>query len=212
MIDIPDGWEDFFARHSALIDRILDTIIQSSVPVAPEPALVFEMLYRMHPDAVRLVLVGEDPYPDQCPVTSTPYACGVAFAIPNVCQIIPPALQKIAAAVLKSDEYVVDKQLDSWIEQGVLLINVGWTRGRGVSDMRESHTLLWEEFTRHLVRWLCEHNNRIVFGLLSPRAALLAEETLRKDLVASDFRKINELMHSAFGESIRWNTISQSRN
>jgi uracil-DNA glycosylase len=221
-IALPDGWEDFFTQHSALIDRILDTIIQSSVSVTPDPGLVFDMFYRIHPGAVRLMLVGQDPYAGQCPVTSTAYACGIAFAIPDACQIIPPALQNIAVAVLKPNEYIVDKQLDSWIAQGAFLANMGWTRGRDVpdDDMRSCHILLWEEFSRHLVKWLCEHNDKIVFGLIGARAWVLAEEVVRKDLVVkcSDrdlraaFKKINELIHSAYGESIRWNTISQSRS
>lgn len=185
------------------------------------------MFYKMHPDDIRLVMVDQDPYPEQCPATSAAYACGVAFAIPNECQIIPPTLRNIAAAVLEPGEHVVDKQLDSWIGQGVFLAYVGWTRGRSIpeSDMRACHILLWEEFSRHLVKWLCEHNDKIIFALFGTRTWMLADETIRKDLAAkfshpaahpkdmrTAFKKINELMQNVYGESIRWNTISQNRD
>lgn len=201
---IPDGWEDFFIANSTLIDCILDTIIQSETTIHPEPELVFEMFYRMHPDDIQLMLFNQEPYASHCPITSIKHACGIPFAIPNKCKVMPTMLQDIAGGI------IIDKQLDSWIAQGVFLGSLAWTRGT------KSHLLVWEELTRNLVRWMCEHNNKIVFGLVGQRTWVLSEEVIRKNAVVKceqiDFKKINELMQNAFGTSIRWNSISQSND
>jgi uracil DNA glycosylase len=189
---IPDGWEDFFIANSTLIDCILDTIIQSETTIHPKPELVFEMFYRMHPDDIQLMLFNQEPYASHCPITSIKHACGIAFAIPNECKIMPTMLQDIAGII-------IDKQLDSWIAQGVFLGSLAWTRGT------KSHLLVWEELTRNLV-----------FGLVGQRTWVLSEEVIRKNAVVKcekiDFKKINELMQNAFGTSIRWNSISQSKD
>lgn len=216
---LPDGWESFFRANRTLINHILDTIIQSDIYIVPEPCYVFDIFYRMRPDDIRLVMFGQDPYPGKCPVTQHTYACGTAFAIHEKCKVIPPTLANIRNAISDGDEFIVDKQLASWIEQGVFLANMGWTRGV-CNDMRESHVQLWEEFSRNLVRWICEHNDRVVFALFGTRAWVLEEEVIRKNLVVkayhpvarnadakhlkSSFKKISKLI------DIKWNTILHS--
>jgi uracil DNA glycosylase len=206
---LPSGWEDFFLANRTLINRILDTIIQSDIYILPEPHCVFDIFYSMHPDDVRLVMFGQDPHPGKCPLTHRYYACGVAFGMHEQCKVMPPLFSDMCNAI--SDGFVVDKQLHTWIEQGVFLANVGWTRGL-CTDMRESHMQLWEEFSRNLVRWISEHNDRIVFAFFGARAWALDEEVIRKDLVVkldpkhlkTWFQKIGKLV------DIRWNTILQN--
>jgi len=215
---LPDGWEEFFLANRTLINRILDTIIQSDIYIVPEPCDVFDIFYKMHPNNIRLAMFGQDPYPGRCPVTQHRYACGTAFAIHEKCKVIPPTLSNICNAISDEDEFISDKQLRTWIEQGIFLGNIGWTRGL-CHDMRESHIQLWEEFSRNLVRWICEHNSNIVLALFGTHAWVLEEEAIRKDLVVkayhpvarnmdlkhlkSSFKKIGKLVE------IEWNTILQ---
>ena len=72
----------------------------------------------MNPEDVKVVILGQDPYPDAS------HAMGLAFAIPSTTKRIPPSLQnilkEIEADIGKSSS--VEKIL-TWPSQGVLMLN-----------------------------------------------------------------------------------------
>lgn len=103
----------------------------------PGRKLRFEALRITKPEDVRVVIIGQDPYP------KSKYCTGVAFSIPEECDFYPATLCNIF------DEYQADLgypepstgSLLPWVKQGVLLWNVYPTCSESVSL---SHH--WEEY------------------------------------------------------------------
>ena len=98
-------------------------------------------------DAVRVLIVGQDPYP-------TPgHAMGLAFSTADNVTPLPASLRNIATE-LKTDVGVAlpTGDLTRWERQGVLLLNRCLTVRSGAAD---SHRLLgWEEITAAAIRAL----------------------------------------------------------
>lgn len=103
----------------------------------PDRKIIFEALKLTKPEDVRVVIIGQDPYPQ------SKYCTGVAFSIPENCDMYPATLVNIF------DEYTADLgypepqsgSLLPWVEQGVLLWNVYPTCSEKASL---SHH--WEEY------------------------------------------------------------------
>ncbi len=113
---LPDGWGDlpfFRDRWPGLRDRLSDLD-----EVLPPASQRFRALDRTPPQAVRVVILGQDPYP-------TPgHANGLAFSVPPDLDRIPPSLRNIFRE-LRDDLGCAppNGDLDHWAMQGVLLLN-----------------------------------------------------------------------------------------
>ncbi|EYD72454.1 uracil-DNA glycosylase [Limimaricola hongkongensis] len=112
----PEGWGDlpFFAENwPALRDRLA-----ARPMVEPAPAHRFRALELTPPGAVRVVILGQDPYP-------TPgHATGLAFSVPPDLAPLPRSLRNIHAE-LRDDLGCApaNGDLTPWARQGVLLLN-----------------------------------------------------------------------------------------
>lgn len=109
-------------------------------------------------DNVKVVIIGQDPYhgPGQ--------AHGLAFSVRDGVQI-PPSLQNIFKEIHAETgaEIPITGNLNRWAEQGVLLLNnvltveahlAGSHRGKG-----------WETFTEHVIKFLNDNRDHLVFLL-----------------------------------------------
>ena len=128
--------------------------------VYPERTSVFRAFYDTGPDAVRAVVLGQDPYPQPGK------ANGLAFS-----QDSGPtrgdSLDRIYKN-LESDPKVSftrprDGDLFPWAEQGVLLLNSALTVADSVSG---SHRVKWRTFTMHVLQTLNAKRTPIPFLLL----------------------------------------------
>ena len=86
---------------------------------------------------VKVVILGQDPYPNQG------QAIGYAFAVPGTVKK-PPSLKIIEQEV----GHELDSTLKSWREQGVFLFNTALTVERKRAG---SHIEHWKEFTNHVI-------------------------------------------------------------
>lgn len=161
--DPPDGWADlpFFAEGWPRIAAALSAEQNRWYPAAPD---LFRALTLTPPDAVRVVILGQDPYP------SDDRATGLAFGYPPGRR--PTHSLKNILAELAEDTGAArpDGDLAGWARQGVLLLNVllsvpegrplghrhlGWQRlAREVvaqAARRPTAWLLWGRDARDLV-------------------------------------------------------------
>lgn len=102
------------------IDKKL-RMARANVEVLPAPGREFRALC-MAPEDVKVVILGQDPYPDPR------YATGWAFSIPAGVQPLPGSLRNIfteRAADLGNAHRTgpPSGDLTHWVEQGVLLLN-----------------------------------------------------------------------------------------
>jgi uracil-DNA glycosylase len=138
---------------------------------APAGDQVFAAL-AMPFDAVRVLVVGQDPYP-------TPgHAIGLAFAVDRSVRPLPPSLANIHA------EYAADLglpapshgDLTAWVDQGVLLLNRCLTVRHGAPGSHRGRG--WEEVTDAIVAALVARDAPLV-ALLWGRDAQALAPTLR---------------------------------
>lgn len=136
---------------------------QASAQVLPRNSEIFAALDTTPLDSVRVVILGQDPYP-------TPgHAHGLCFSVqPGVA--IPGSLQNIYRE-LEADLGIpraAHGNLVAWAERGVLLLNTVLTvRAR----QPESHAGRgWEEFTDRIVREIDARRTGVVFMLWGRKA------------------------------------------
>ncbi len=126
--------------------------------IYPPGAQIFNALNTTPFDQVRVVILGQDPYhgPGQ--------AHGLCFSVqPGV--RIPPSLANIYRE-LKTDLGIPPPQhgcLQTWAEQGVLLLNAVLTVERGQAGSHQGKG--WEIFTDAIVRLLNDETEGVVFML-----------------------------------------------
>ena len=110
----------------------------------PKRNLIFKAL-DCTPEDVKVVIVGQDPYPN------SKHAMGLAFSVPAEIKVLPASLKNIYKE-LEADLGVVKENgdLTSWLEQGVLLLNMSLTV---LPNETGSHSKIgWQEITDQIIR------------------------------------------------------------
>lgn len=139
----PD-WLEILDFQKAI--QIFNILNKQSHSYAPKEADVFNV-FQTSPHDVRVVIVGQDPYP------TAGDAMGLAFAV-NRSERIPRSLQNIFKEIADDFERPLrrDGDLRDWQAQGVFLINRILTVEIGSAN---SHAGIgWEEFTEEAIRYL----------------------------------------------------------
>ena len=128
--------------------------------VAPAPERVFAALALTPLDAVRAVILGQDPYP-------TPgHANGLAFSY-----VGPPPLPRSLVNIYKERAEDLgaaapfDGDLTRWAEQGVLLLNTALTVREGASKAGSHLSLGWGKVTDAVIAAVSRERRRVVFLL-----------------------------------------------
>ncbi len=127
-------------------------------PVYPPLPDLFAAYRRCPPDAVRVVLLGQDPYhrPGQ--------AHGLSFSVRTGVKV-PPSLRNVFAEL--TDDLgcpsPTSGDLTRWADHGVLLLNAVLTVREGAPGSHARHG--WEQFTDATIRALDARAQRIVFLL-----------------------------------------------
>ncbi len=140
---IPAAWADlpFFTEDWPRIRAALDAETRPVLPPAPQR---FAALDLTPPEAVRVVILGQDPYP-------TPgHAHGLAFSVGAHVHPLPRSLANIFRE-LESDlgSGRENGDLRGWARQGVLLLNTALSVPAGCPD---GHAHLgWERLARQVL-------------------------------------------------------------
>lgn len=129
--------------------------------VYPPWAQTFKAFESTSYDAVKVVILGQDPYikPGQ--------AHGLAFSVPTGIAI-PPSLRNIRKELAADLEISLSDlpdhgDLTAWAEQGVLLLNTTLTVRRGKSNSHEG--MGWERFTDAVISAISAELMGVVFIL-----------------------------------------------
>lgn len=140
--------------HSLLI-RVDNSRKEESV--FPSGSDIFAFTHYCPPNSVKVIIIGQDPYPTKG------MANGLAFAC-NWKNTVPVSLQKIYQE-LKSDidGFLMPNhgRLQPWAYQGVLLLNTILTivEGKPMSHSRYG----WQAVTGHILKWFATNRKNIVF-------------------------------------------------
>ncbi|MBS3937102.1 MAG: uracil-DNA glycosylase [Peptococcaceae bacterium] len=148
---------EFQREYYAKLSKFIKTEYESGV-IYPKIEHVFAFLESTTHHQVKVVLLGQDPYPQ------AGLAHGLAFSVPLGIKI-PRSLRNIYQE-LQSDlqGYIPNNGcLAPWAEQGVLLLNTALTvRANAAGSHRGSG---WEAFTDKIIELVNEKSNPVVFLL-----------------------------------------------
>ncbi len=216
---LPDGWASALApatqaaSYRSLVEFVLGECQEQTV--FPPTDQVFRALELTPLQAVKVVILGQDPYHNHG------QANGLSFSVgPNI--KVPPSLRNIYREL--ADDLGVSipnhGNLEAWARQGVLLLNTVLTvRAHQANSHRNKG---WEQLTDAILRVINEGLSSVVFVLWGSHAQkkrALIEESRHLVLASAHpsplsarngffgsrpFSKINEHLRAAGRAEIDW--------
>lgn len=171
--------QEYFGDWSEIIDlkeaeRIMRNLSLSGVPICPELKDVFRAFRLCSFSKVKCIILSQDPYPNYR--NNHPVATGIAFANSSDTpeKNYSPSLKVLRDSLINicpSDKHIIfDPSLESWEEQGVLLLNTALTCEKGKP---ESHVLVWWHFITYLLTTLSMCRPNLVYVLMGHAAQSL---------------------------------------
>ena len=161
--DLGDSWNRVMADYLkspsvASLAAFVERERASGIPIYPAEESVFTAFKKTPYEQVKLVILGQDPYhgPGQ--------AHGLCFSVPEGV-IPPPSLKNIYKELAADLGLKIPSHgcLNSWAEQGVLLLNTTLTvrEGKPMSHYGQG----WEAFTDAVITILKARIDPIIFVL-----------------------------------------------
>lgn len=149
--------EDFLSPNFA---RVKENFLRAKAAgeVYPPNALIFNAFNLTPFNAVKVVILGQDPY------HGAGQAMGLSFSVPRGVKI-PPSLQNIYKEIY-DDLGIAEPNsgdLSYWAKQGVLLLNATLSVSAGQANSHSGFG--WQEFTDAAIRKLSERARNVVFML-----------------------------------------------
>ena len=179
--DIPENWRDALTNYvgrdeweSAInkIDGFLQTERRDERAYHPLEENIFKAFDKTDFNDVRVVIIGQDPYPDENKAT------GVAFSMP-IPDIVPaPDGEIVLSSSIESIYTAIENDnvgftrpnhgnLERWADQGVLLLNRVLTFHKCDGCNKNIHKNKgWEQFTQAVVKALSNDNTRQLHFIL----------------------------------------------
>lgn len=187
----------------------------TNTKVYPPPKFVFAAFDACPFEAVKVVILGQDPY------HGTGQAHGLSFSVPEGVRM-PPSLQNIYKELHADIGVPIPEHgnLEGWAQQGVLLLNATLTVRAGAPGSHQNKG--WEVFTDAVIRVLSNKREHLVFMLWGNYAKRKGEHIDRaKHLVLEaahpspysansgffgcrHFSEANEYLNNHKREPIRW--------
>lgn len=218
--------EEYFGEWVRVIDRrelesilnILSSQYKTKL-ISPAQNNVFRAFHLCQYNKLRIVMVGQDPYPQKGVAT------GILFGNNRDVrdEELSPSLQIIKESVINYEiphnGILFDSTLESWAEQGVLMLNSALTVE---VNKIGSHTMLWRPFIAKLLKSLSERETGIIYVLFGTQAQtfkpyinkqfnIILEEKhpayyarVGKRMPGILFKRVNELIKERYGVPIEW--------
>ncbi len=155
---------EFEKPYMRQLEAFLAEEYRAQVAVYPPFPLVFNAFCQTPWDAVKVVIIGQDPYHGEG------QAHGLSFSVPPGVPA-PPSLQNIFKEQKTDLGLPIPNHgcLTAWAKRGVLLLNATLTVRAGLPKSHYGRG--WEQFTDRVVQLLCERKDPLVF-LLWGKSAL----------------------------------------
>lgn len=173
MVKIATSWQPVLADEFVKpYFQYLITFVKgeyATATVYPAGPQIFHAFDACPFDAVKVVVLGQDPYHGRG------QAHGLSFSVAEG-QRTPPSLHNIFKELqsdLPAAAPAVNGNLDRWAQQGVLLLNATLTVRAGEPGSHQKKG--WEEFTDAVIRKVSEGREHVVFILWGAYAGKKAE-------------------------------------
>lgn len=172
-IDLEASWlalleDEFDKAYMQELKNFLVTQRELGKKILPKASLWFNALNSTPVDSVKVVILGQDPYP------TIGHAHGLCFSAMPYVKPLPKSLINIYKEL--QDDLGIDNfhtpYLQPWAEQGVLLLNAVLTVEAGKSNSHAGRG--WEIFTDKIIEIVnqkCEHVVFILWGSYAQKKA-----------------------------------------
>jgi len=173
--------EEFEKPYFQDIRRFLNEQKELGKTIYPAKPMIFNAFDTTPFDAVKVVILGQDPYhrPGQ--------AMGLSFSVPIGIRV-PPSLKNVYKELEKDVEFEIPDHgdLTSWAEQGVFLLNAILTVENGIAGSHQK--IGWQNFTDAVIQKLSSEREGLIFmlwGNFAKKKAPLIDETKHTILQAA---------------------------
>lgn len=213
---------EYFGRWLKVIDRaelykVLDKLKYINKDVlCPEYKNIFRAFNACNYDNCKVIFLGLDPYPQKGVAT------GLLFGNSKDTLKLSPSLEVIKECCI---DYTIphnivdfDITLESWAEQGVLLINSALTCEVNKTGV---HTNMWRPFISKLLKNLSEKETGLIYVLFGSQAKTFRPYINKEynDIIEVEhpayfartnqtmpdiFTDIDKLMYKRYGTAIKW--------
>lgn len=166
----PEGWEQVFTQGIKELTAIKE-ILSKQQEYFPRNEDIFKAFHLTPLHKVRVVIIGQDPYPDQLP-DGTSRATGLSFSVKRY-DNIPSSLRNIFKELSRSIPQFntpTHGDLTCWAKQGVLLLNMCLTV---TPNQPGSHKDLWLGFIYYVITAIIEKHPKCIFVLWGKQAQKL---------------------------------------
>lgn len=161
---IPSGWrfllkEETRKPYYRVLDAFLEQELADGRTVLPSRNEIFNALAITPYDQVRVLLVGQDPYP-------TPgHAHGLCFSVKPTVRSLPFSLRNIYRELYEDVGCRIPNNgyLEPWARQGVLMLNTVLTVRAHQANAHQGRG--WERFTDRMIELVALKETRVVFVL-----------------------------------------------
>lgn len=191
-----------------------------NVKFTPKIDEIFYMFTALSLKDIKVVIMGQDPYPGKCPITGIDYACGPAFKISDKVKTCPQSLKNLFTEfktdVLKKSSVSVTldyikKHVKHWINQGVFLTNASLTRGTE-GNYLDDHKMFWMNFTISFIKSV-RNCPIVLLGSESWKFEKFVDESVKvlkfyhpasRDGKFFDCKMFTSINENIIGEKIMW--------
>ena len=175
---IPPGWRSLLKEETRkpyyrALDEFLESEQADGYTILPARKDIFNAFAATSYDHVRVLLVGQDPYP-------TPgHAHGLCFSVQPTVRPLPFSLRNIFRELHADVRSPIPNNgyLEPWARQGMLMLNTVLTVRAHKANSH--HGRGWELFTDRVIELVAEKQTRVVFVLWGREAqkkqALIAQ-------------------------------------
>ncbi len=187
--------------------------------ILPEKQLIFNSLNSCAFNKVKVVILGQDPYPTKG------HANGLSFSVSKEVSPIPKSLNNIFKELTNdlSISGFTSGDLQTWASQGVLLLNSVLTVEEGHANSHSGKG--WEIFTDSIIKILNKQKQQVVYILWGKKAQLKSTminqnnnlilrsshpsplSAYRGFFGCSHFSKCNEYLKSNGIQPIKWSSV-----
>lgn len=188
--------EEYFGRWMRVIDKkSLEEVLNKlgpeykRNPICPAQSKVFRAFELCPYDDLKVIMLGQDPYPQKGVATGILFGNDKEVAEEN----LSPSLKIVKEACINYEIphncIIFDQTLESWAKQGILMINSALT-----VEMNKvgSHVMLWRPFISKLLKNLSDNNTAIVYVLFGRQAQTF------KPYISGKTNHIIEVEHPAY--------------
>lgn len=162
-LNISPDWRQALSKEfeSPYFDQLSLSLKQAKAEgktIYPPGPLIFNAYDTVAPDAVQVVILGQDPY------HNPGEAMGLSFSVPKGVKV-PPSLKNIYKELATDLGCAVPNHgdLSSWANQGVFLLNAFLTVEKNNAGSHRNSG--WHYFTDATIQYLSDHFEHIVFML-----------------------------------------------